>query len=387
MLVKLSAPGLRPLGSTSEVSFIGRLCEEADYPLSARGKEIFLARQSVDVLPDGFRAYLLFDESEARDRQDVFVLGVDHRYLRHADVVRVEPQRRAIAALYRRSSDFNTLLVTERCDNYCVMCSQPPRERDDSWIVEELREVIPLIWSGTREIGITGGEPALLGEDLVELLELLKRHLPNTAVHVLTNGRRFSEPAFARAVAGIRHPDLMLGVPLYSDLAEEHDFVVQAQGAYNETVSGILNLKRAGVRIEVRIVIHQHTFARLPAFAEFVTRNLLFVDHVALMGLEPTGFAKTNLDALWIDPLDYAAELESAVRTLARAGVKTSVYNHQLCVLPPAIHPFARKSISDWKNLYLGECETCRARAYCAGFFASSESKRSRGISPYREYR
>jgi hypothetical protein len=41
----------------------------------------------------------------------------------------------------------------------------------------------------------------------------LKRHLPRTAVHVLTNGRRFSDPSFARAIARVRHPDLMLGVP------------------------------------------------------------------------------------------------------------------------------------------------------------------------------
>jgi hypothetical protein len=32
------------------------------------------------------------------------------------------------------------------------------------------------------------------------------------------------------------------------------------------------------------------TFARLPQLAEFIVRNLTFVDHVALMGLEITGF-------------------------------------------------------------------------------------------------
>jgi hypothetical protein len=36
-----------------------------------------------------------------------------------------------------------------------------------------------------------------------------------------------------------------------------------------------------------------------------VTRNLPFVDHVALMGLQNTGFAIAN-DALpWIDSMDY----------------------------------------------------------------------------------
>jgi hypothetical protein len=40
-----------------------------------------------------------------------------------------------------------------------------------------------------------------------------------------------------------------------------------------------------------------------------LARNLTFVDHVALMALENTGFAIANSDKLWIDPLDYRTEL------------------------------------------------------------------------------
>ena len=98
----------------------------------------------------------------------------------------------------------------------------------------------------TQEIGITGGEPALLGETLAQLVALMKVTLPRTAVHILSNGRRFSGDALARAIAEVGHPDLMIGIPLYSDLPEEHDYVVQAKGAFDETIRGILNLKRRG---------------------------------------------------------------------------------------------------------------------------------------------
>jgi len=33
-------------------------------------------------------------------------------------------------------------------------------------------------------------------------------------------------------------------------------------------------------------------------------RNLIFVDHVALTGLEVVGFAQANIDLLWIDTVD-----------------------------------------------------------------------------------
>jgi His-Xaa-Ser system radical SAM maturase HxsC len=240
--------------------------------------------------------------------------------------------------------------------------------------------VLPLMDPATREIGLTGGEPGLLGDRLVDLVRMLKQFLPRTAVHILSNGRRFGEAAFAQALAVVDHPDMMIGIPIYSDLPEEHDYIVQGAGAFDESVRGILNLKRAGIRVEVRFVIHAETYSRLPEFAAFVARNLLFVDHVALMGLELMGFARANLESLWIDPLDYQGELAKAVNTLHGAGLRTSIYNHQLCVLPPSLHQFARQSISDWKNCYFDECDGCAKKEACGGFFVSSVLKRSRGI-------
>lgn len=381
MLLRLSGPGLLPLGETSQVPFVGRICERTDVSAEERAKEILRITHGTAGFPLGFRAYLFDDPHNGQVQRDSYALGADWRYLSAGDIIRVDPSRRSLNVLYRRTSPSNSFLVTERCDNFCLMCSQPPKPHDDGWLVDELMEVVPLVSPDTHEIGITGGEPALLGERLVRLIEHMKVHLPRTAIHVLSNGRRFADPTFARSIAAVRHPDLMIGIPLYSDLPEEHDYVVQASGAYEDTIRGILNLKTAGVRVELRFVIHAETFERLPTFARFVARNLLFVDHVALMGLELTGFAKVNIDTLWIDPLDYREQLAAAVRTLARAGLHVSIYNHQLCVLPSELHTFARKSISDWKNAYFDECALCIARVACGGFFASSTIRRSRGLS------
>src|SRR5204863_4864010 len=126
-------------------------------------------------------------------------------------------------------------------------------------------------------------------------------------------------------------------------------------------------LKRCGVRVEVRVVVHQQNYERLPEIARFLSRNLLFVDQVALMGLEMTGFTKANLEALWVDPKDYQNHLAEAVLALRRFGMRALVFNHQLCVLRRDIWPFAVRSISDWKNEYLPVCETCSVKNRCGG--------------------
>jgi hypothetical protein len=90
------------------------------------------------------------------------------------------------------------------------------------------------------------------------------------------------------------------------------------------------------------------------------------------MGLEMMGYTRANLEGLWIDPADYQRELAAAVAELRDARMNVSIYNHQLCVLDRVLWPFARKSISDWKNEFVEACGACSVRERCGGFFASS---------------
>lgn len=307
------------------------------------------------------------------------VSGLD--YLADGDVVSIN-QDGFVRTLYRKNSPHNFILATDQCNSYCLMCSQPPKPFNDFDRVPEHFRLIELIDPGTAEIGITGGEPTLLKSDFLRLIRHCKDWLPNTAVHVLTNGRLFYYSEFARKLAEIGHPDLMLGIPLYSDVDSDHDYVVQARGAYEETVLGLHHLASYGVPVEIRCVIHKQTYKRLPRIAEFITRNLPFASHVALMGLEMVGFVHLNDDALWIDPHDYAGQLREAAEILFLAGLDVSIYNHQLCIIDRSLWRFARKSISDWKNIYLPICAACSARDDCGGFFQSASKKHSSYIMP-----
>ena len=62
--------------------------------------------------------------------------------------------------------------------------------------------------------------------------------------------------------------------------------------------------------------------------------------------------------------------------------MNVSVFNHQLCVVDESVWPFARKSISDWKNVYLDACAGCGVRQDCGGFFQSATKKHSKHIQP-----
>jgi His-Xaa-Ser system radical SAM maturase HxsC len=194
----------------------------------------------------------------------------------------------------------------------------------------------------------------------------------------------FAYPSLVRDIESINHKDVMFGIPLYSSVATTHDFVVQATGAFDQTIRGILNAKRAGLKVEIRVVLHKQTIPELRLLAQYISRNLPMVDHVALMGLEHQGHVKMNQDALYIDPLTYQSELAAAVDELKYAGPRVSIYNLQLCILDPSIRKFAVKSISDWKNDYLPVCSSCEAKSECGGFFTWNMPFASAGIHPLR---
>jgi His-Xaa-Ser system radical SAM maturase HxsC len=298
------------------------------------------------------------------------------------DIIYVRGDGRRVNVLWKNSARHNALLLTEQCDNYCLMCSQPPKNRDDSWLFDRARKVIDLLPEGAQALSFTGGEPTLNEDAFIGLLEHCQKVAPGLSLHLLSNGRRFADPQFARRYANIGLADIMVGIPVYAPEPGVHDFVVQAVGAFDDTVHGILNLASLGQAVEIRVVIQRHTIPVLAGLATFITRNLPFVAQVALMGLEMTGLARPNSAEVWADPADYQSELAEAVRILTSAGIGTRIYNHQLCVLDRRLWPYAVRSISDWKNDYLDICQSCSVREACGGVFTTSGNRLSQHLRP-----
>ena len=262
------------------------------------------------------------------------------------------------------------------------MCCQPPLNNDD---IDELFERnIAIINRAPKDIpvvGISGGEPTLLGDRLIDLIKHIRQTLPDSDIHILSNGRNFKDIDYTQQVVEAGDDKLFVGIPLHSDYYKDHDIIAGAREAYNETMAGIFNLAAFGAAIELRIVINKLNYMRLPQMADFIHKNLPFVAWTAFMAMEHIGHAISNERNIWIEPIDYADNLTEAVLTLAQWRKVVAVYNVPLCLIPESIHAYAQKSISDWKNKYLPECDQCSLKSKCCGLFATSK-KPFNGIIP-----
>ena len=288
-----------------------------------------------------------------------------------------------IVFVYEINSQHNALMVTERCNHRCIMCPQPPVALEKDKTPFNLR-LISLADKDTKEIGITGGEPTLIGDNLFKLIKHIKKELPRTAISILSNGVKFADNEFALKLALCKHPDLQIDIPLFSDIAAEHNKIVGANTFY-KTVQGLYNLALYKQQIGIRIVIHKLTYKRLPQLAEYIYHNFPFVCQVAFMQMETIGYAEENIAKLWIDPADYNEELSRAVDILEMRGLNPYIYNAQLCVLPENLRRFAVQSISDWKDIYLDQCDGCSLKGQCGGFFSANRKYISKKIAPIKE--
>jgi His-Xaa-Ser system radical SAM maturase HxsC len=295
------------------------------------------------------------------------------------DLVVLSPDG-SVSVVWDAKSENNSIFPTPSCDCRCIMCPQPPQRHDEDTYRIACEIVETLNPEQVKYLCVTGGEPTLLGDKFLDLMKRIKKRFNHAHIQLLTNGKGFSDFNLAREYAAIGFSNIVTCVSLHADIEELNDEIAGVKGSFNKTVQGLYNLARMRQRVEIRHVISKLNAHRLEPFAQFIYRNFPFAYHVALMGMEITGLATENHEQVWIDPSDYRFELDRAVKFLHRTALKVSVYNVPLCLLERKTWLFARCSISDWKNAFLGACADCSVKENCCGVFTTSGDNMSPNI-------
>lgn len=282
------------------------------------------------------------------------------------DVLLLQPARGLVQRLIRANSKHNTFLVTERCDQLCVMCSQPPKKTH----VDMFRHftAAAMLAPENAIIGLSGGEPTLYKSDLFQFLELSLTLRPDLSFHVLTNGQHFVEEDidFLSSDAARR---ILWGVPLYSANSETHDRLVGKLGASEKLRGGLAVLCRSGAPVELRTVVMKDNIGDLPDLASFIATHVPFAEPWAIMQLENIGFARNSWGDLFVDHSIDFSPIAEALDLAHLRGIPTRLYNFPLCTVPTPYRRFAPSTISDWKRRFEPRCDGCIARSMCGGFF------------------
>ncbi len=221
------------------------------------------------------------------------------------------------------------------CNNNCLFCYQRNLRKVKGYPkrlpLEEIRRKLRWgIENGYRHAGFEGGEPTVRS-DIVQIIDYA-RQLGYHRISITTNGRRLSDPDFARALvdAGLN----AVGFSIHGPDPQTHIAHTQRKRSYEQALAGVRNI--VALSKERRIDLNIFTVVTRKNADKLVDIALLFRGMgIRLFILQPIIYSKGN----FIDftdlvlPLD---ELVSAIRKVIYAGIKHD-FQVKLFNLPPCL--------------------------------------------------
>jgi hypothetical protein len=109
-------------------------------PAPIRNRFALLSQHPVDVA--GYGVQLVYragqeGKTAVTAEDTIYRLPSHFNYLQSGDIVSIDNRRDFLHTLFRKDSRHNSILLTEQCNHYCLMCSQPPKKTDDSHLLQK----------------------------------------------------------------------------------------------------------------------------------------------------------------------------------------------------------------------------------------------------------
>ncbi|OAA91087.1 His-Xaa-Ser system radical SAM maturase HxsC [Clostridium ljungdahlii] len=314
-----------------------------------------------------------------------YICGIDEiDTLVDKDVIEMDTDRSTIKVLYRANSTDNVLMLTNKCNNNCIMCpdSLKVRTENKNISLSILKKYIELIDKEVKFLCITGGEPTLLKKDFIEIVRYLGEKLPETEYLLLTNGRMFYNKNFVEAFLKSTPKNLITAIPIHGHYPELHDSISGVKGSFIQSFYGLKNLYELGGKIEIRVVINKLNYNVITNIAAMISNYFPKVVRVNFMAMEMLGNAVVNKEKVWIDFNSVQEKLKEAAFILLKGGIEVGIYNFPLCSLDESVWNLSVRSISDYKIRYKEQCKECSVMKNCGGFFNSTINMKDLKVKP-----
>lgn len=177
-----------------------------------------------------------------------------------------------------KSVNHITIDVTHGCNLCCKHCFNnsgvvPVDELTDDQLILACEQIISV---KPETVCICGGEPLMRSEIVLRMIELLKNSVK--FVSLTTNGTLITpETALSLRDVGID----AIQVSIDGD-KESHNWLRGSSTAYDRTISGIANLLKAGIEVQLSFIPNSRNLSQLPDTVEEFTKM-----GISLFNLQP----------------------------------------------------------------------------------------------------
>ncbi|MCO4763187.1 MAG: radical SAM protein [Myxococcales bacterium] len=268
-----------------------------------------------------------------------------------------------------------------RCNNRCVFCVQgDKRDTEPCRSPENVHQMLTEKRKTCDSVVFTGGEVSLR-EDLPAQVRHAKA-LGYRSIQIQTNGRRMSYAPYLDAL--IEAGATELAPALHGANAQTHDELVQAKGAFRQTVKAIRLAQKRGLPVVLNSVIVQSNVAQLPAMVRLFIQ--LGVRQSQFAFVHALGTAAQRFDTVVPRYRDVMPYLREALLLGERAGLTMMAEAVPLCqmgdlrrfvsedVMPETTIVDSKltiESYADWRHAegkaHGPPCTDCALRQACEG--------------------
>lgn len=265
--------------------------------------------------------------------------------------------------------------VWNRCNNRCVMCTNPvgfdSLENSKPYayelLVNRLNSFRDQIVENGEPLCLTGGEPTI-HPDFLKFVKWFRREFPDSRIHLATNGRLFSYDKFAREYIDLGN--LAIEVPIHGHTAALHDAVTRVPGSFDQMVAGVENIlkyKRRSDFLELRVILTKLTYGKLDKILEFISNKFPTAGAVVIIFPELEGLCADSVDSVGLSYGEVKEGVSKAVEQFKDRFRDLRLYHFPLCTIYPKLWPNTWRTLRGEEITYLDKCGGCSYREYCLG--------------------
>ncbi|MDD4931124.1 MAG: radical SAM protein [Candidatus Colwellbacteria bacterium] len=265
--------------------------------------------------------------------------------------------------------------VWNRCNNRCVMCTNPEGFGDVSLsgpysyegVLSRVLRIKDIPDSAAEAICLTGGEPTSHPEFL-RLVSTIKRELPNNQLILATNGRMFAYEEFARKYLAIGSSKIE--IPIHGSEARLHDAITCVKGSFEQTIQGIENILKYMSfehELEIRLVLTKINLHDTRAILDLVKESFPRITRVVVIFPEFEGMCAKNMEVVGLKYSDVKEEMTGLISEWKESFDGLSLYHFPLCSLPVGLWGYAWRTLRGNEIMFPEQCNGCRFKKYCLG--------------------
>lgn len=289
------------------------------------------------------------------------------------------------------------LQVTRKCNQECIICSNPPIEEALS-IKEAKKKIDELVADGNTGIIITGGEPTMY-QHLVDVIAYAKKS--GLFPRMITNGQKMADLDFVKKlkIAGLQH----VHVSIYSYKPEIQSRISKNKNSLENILKTLDNIRNVGeITVNINIAISRINANHLSETVAFILRKYPYVRHFVFNNLDPFMNRASENPEVVPRLFDFELELHRSMKMLEKSGCTFRVERVPLCFLSEFedVSTETRKIVKSesrtvffldqkgkmtqdgWESEKGEQCSACSLNHICAGLFGWGRCYSTKELAP-----